>query len=183
LRPQAGFSTYRLLEIIIVVCLVLILAAVAADRLLPLRGAAEAARFENTLGAMRSGLGAAAVQQVLHSPRQNLRELARRDPLSLLSLKPDHGSGPTLPADGIAPGSWFYARNSHTLYYRVEYPQYFEGGYGSPPLIRMQIRVRGNENASVPRDLALVVIDRYRWTGSGVGQRVGQAEAKRKSAH
>lgn len=150
-----------------VVCLVLILTAVATDRLLPLRGAAEANRFEQTVAAMRAGLGSAAVDRALHPAQGDLAALAGSNPLSLLATGPAYASGPALPDHGIAPGSWFFATRSGTLYYRVEYPQYFTGGYGDPPLIRLRIAWGGATQDAGRQDLRLDVLDDYAWKPSG----------------
>lgn len=161
---QRGFATYSLLEIIVVVCLILILAAVAADRLLPLRGAAEAARFSQILGSMRAGLGAVAVDRALHPSNGALETLAGSNPLRLLAAGPEYQSGPVLPDHGIEPGSWFYASGNGTLYYRVAYPQYFAGGFGTAPLIRMRIEMQDSSEDGVGRKtLQLVVLDHYHW--------------------
>lgn len=169
---QRGFATYSLLEIIVVVCLVLILAAVAVDRLLPLRGAAEAGRFEQTLAAMRAGLGSAAVERALHPSAGSVQDLAGSNPLALLTAGPGFTKGAIVSSSEVAPGQWFFATQEGTLYYRVEYPQYFEGGAGDPPMIRMRIVLQDSGDARGRTNLQLKVLDNYHWTTEGSSARL-----------
>jgi type II secretory pathway pseudopilin PulG len=165
LRRETGFATYSLLEIVVVVCLVLVLVAVAADRLLPLRGAAEQASFERTLGAMRSALGTAATAAVLKTPGMSgVMGLAGSDPMDLLEVSPPHETGTEFPQDGIGPGRWFFARSSGILYYGVRYPQYFHGGHGRPPVIRLEILVEAGTSDAAANTLQLRVLDPYSWS-------------------
>lgn len=122
-RSQRGFT---LLELIIVIVLVVLLFLVAYDRLLPLRGQAEAAHVASTIGTIRSSLGLTVAQRVLEDGVSGLPEIAGGNPMNLLGSTPNNYMGEIESADDeqIPRGNWYFERATGKLGYRVRYPQY-----------------------------------------------------------
>lgn len=122
---QRGFT---LLELIIVIILVVLLFLVAFDRLLPLRGQAEAAHVASTVGTLRSALGMSTAQRVLEDGISGLSELNESNPMALLAKPPDNYMGEIESADDeeVPRGRWYFERASDRLGYRVRYPQYLQ---------------------------------------------------------
>lgn len=124
-RIQRGFT---LLELIIVIILVILLFLVAFDRLLPLRGQAEAAHVDNTVGTLRSVLGMTTAQRVLDNGISGLSELNGSNPMALLAKTPDNYIGEIESANDeeVQRGQWYFERATDRLGYRVRYPRYLQ---------------------------------------------------------
>ncbi|WP_376695288.1 hypothetical protein [Wenzhouxiangella sp. EGI_FJ10305] len=122
---QRGFS---LLELVIVIILVILLFLVAFDRLMPLRGQAEAAHVASTIGTLRSALGMATAERVVDEGISALPGLAGENPMALLDEVPGNYIGEIESADSetVPLGSWYFERDSNQLGYRVRYPQYLQ---------------------------------------------------------
>lgn len=122
---QRGFS---LLELVIVIILVILLFLVAFDRLMPLRGQAEAAHVATTIGALRSALGMTTAERVVDEGISTLSGLAGENPMTLLDEPPGNYMGEIESADSetVPRGSWYFERDSGRLGYRVRYPQYLQ---------------------------------------------------------
>lgn len=122
-RSTAGFS---LLELILVIIVVMILFAVAAWRLLPLRGDAEATHVATVVGSLRSALGMAMADRVLRGELDTLPAFDNSNPIDLLLEPPDRYLG-AIRRDriGAVPrGSWYFLEDAALLGYRVRFPRY-----------------------------------------------------------
>jgi len=153
---QAGFS---LLELVIVIILVIVLFLVAFNRLLPLRGEAEAAHVATVIGGLRSAIGLAAADRVVRDGLPALMELENSNPMRLLQEWPDRYIGAVDQPDprGIPNGAWFFDRHTNTLGYRVRFPQYLEGEPDGPVDLNWRIEVlfddlNGNGQLDPPVD-------------------------------
>jgi prepilin-type N-terminal cleavage/methylation domain-containing protein len=117
-RQQAGFT---LLEMAIVIALVILLFLVAFDRLLPLRGRAEAAHVQQVVGTLRSNLGLTVAERVVSEGLDSLNELAGIDPMTLLAEPPRNYAGALKATDAVEPGTWYFDPRKGLLGYRVEF--------------------------------------------------------------
>lgn len=110
------------------IILVVLLFLVAADRLLPLRGEAEAAHVASTIGTLRSALGMTAAERIVDHGPSGLPDLAAGNPMNLLATVPDNYIGELESAEvsQVPPGRWYFERDTGRLGYRVRYPQYLE---------------------------------------------------------
>ena len=123
-RRQTGFT---LLEIVIVIVLVILLFLVAIDRILPLRGQAEAAHVRQVVGTLRSNLGLTVAERVAADGLESIGTLADIDPMTLLAEPPSNYTGSTGSREIAEPGTWYFDPDSHRLGYRVEHTGYLEG--------------------------------------------------------
>lgn len=157
LRPR-GFT---LLELIIVIILVALLFLTAYNRLMPLRGDAEAAHVTTVIGNLRSALGLAASERVMTDGVGALEELAGIDPVTLLQQVPDNYIGTA--GASIPPGSWYFEPDARELRYRVRYPRYLEGAPNAPVDLAWRVRVIGE--AGKPAGVHLAALDEIGWPG------------------
>lgn len=156
---QSGFTLW---ELILVVVLVVLLFMATIENLLPLRGAAERAQVQHTVGALRSALGMQAAERVLRERSTGLVSLTAENPLEWLAVTP-----PQAPADAdssleaMPAGTWNWLPQSNMLAYRLKYPEYVEGAHANEWL-RFQVRLEGS--AAAPSRLELRELDPAHWT-------------------
>ena len=139
-RDAAGVSRLEMLIAVIGIALLILL---TLDRLLPLRGQAEAASVMNAEGAMRSALGIETAARVLRVGFEALPELAGSNPMDLLAERPanDQGARPAVDAHELAPGAWAFDAGRGVLVYRVRFAQYFTGPLTDPARAEWRIDV------------------------------------------
>ena len=130
-RSSRGFT---LLELVIVLILVGILFSVAAWRLLPLRGDAEAAHVATVIGSLRSALGLTLAEYVLRGQYADLPTLDGSNPLKLLQDPPERYLGVVAQQDidQVPPGYWYFVDEAGLLGYRVRFPAYLVGQNTAP---------------------------------------------------
>ncbi|MEX0914478.1 MAG: type II secretion system protein [Wenzhouxiangellaceae bacterium] len=161
IRPPQEFAEgFTLLELVIVITLVILLFLTAWNRLMPLRGDAEAAHVVSVIGTLRSALGMVASEQVMEGGLEALTELADTNPMALLQQTPDNYIG-TRPGD-IPPGSWYFDDDSATLRYRVRFPQYLAAAPQDPVELAWRIHVTGDDQ---PNGVHLAALDNPHWPG------------------
>ncbi len=140
-RPKPNGFTF--LELLLVIILVIVFVALAMDRLLPLRGAAEAVSVARNVGVMRSALGIEVGERVVRDGAASLGELHRGNPMEILQSPPANYLGEL---DGPDPatiegGHWYFDSHSRELVYRVRWPRYFDSELEGPPRIRWRLLV------------------------------------------
>lgn len=166
-----GFS---LLELVIVIILVVLLFLVVFNRLMPLRGDAEAANVATVIGSLRSAIGMEAASRVIRDGLPSLAELEGINPMMLLQEWPDRyiGESEQTGAADIASGTWYFQTSTRTLAYRVRFPEYLEGAPVGPVDLRWRVVLQfedisgsGEFDPAVdrPRGLRLEPIDAYQW--------------------
>jgi len=177
-RPSAidhgGIKGFSLLELVIVIILVVVLFLVALDRLLPLRGDAEAAHVATVIGGLRSALGLEAAARVVRDGLPALEQLQGSNPMDYLKEWPDTYIGILDPANSphVPRGAWYFNPAAGAVGYRVRFPQYLAGKPPDPVHLRWRIELQyedisGNQRFDADTDrlhgLRLVGLDRHRW--------------------
>lgn len=149
-----------MLELVIVIMLVIILFTVAFNRLMPLRGDAEASHVTGIVGSLRSALALAAAEKVTRGGLEALDELAAINPMSLLSERPDNYLG----EDAVPPpGNWYFDTASGELRYRVRFPEYLTDAPEDPVELAWRVELLGAGQAR--RGVHLTALDTHRWPG------------------
>jgi len=117
-----------LLDTAIVLCLLSLFLLVAAQRLLPLRGDAEAAHIKTTIGQLRAVLGLTAAEMIINEGMASLNTLTGSNPIDLLEEPPRNYQGevPADPEAAVPPGSWYFLPEIGQLGYRIRHPQYLD---------------------------------------------------------
>ncbi|MFW5926712.1 MAG: type II secretion system protein [Wenzhouxiangella sp.] len=175
---QRGFS---LLELVVVIILVAILFLVAFDRLLPLRGDAEAAHVATVIGGLRSAVGLEAAARVTRDGVSALADLQGINPMTLLQEWPDGYVGVVKSTDTaeIADGSWYFHEPAQALVYRVRFPQYLEGSPEKPVELRWRVVVQSDNTsrdgntepaAERPQGVRLEPLDTHQWREQSRGR-------------
>jgi prepilin-type N-terminal cleavage/methylation domain-containing protein len=174
LREQRGFS---LLELVVVIILVVMLFLVAADRLLPLRGQAEATHVAVMIGTLRSSLGLVTAERIVNHGLPAVRELADSNPMDLLQQPYERYAGEfDSPATAdVRPGAWYFDRSTSALSYRVRFPQYLEDSAQAPVELRwrvtVQVEQRDNPTGNTEQHItgvSLTRLDSHRWADQQV---------------
>ncbi|HET9679236.1 MAG TPA: hypothetical protein VFP95_01600 [Gammaproteobacteria bacterium] len=161
-RTARGFATYSLLELIIVIILIAILFIVALENLLPMRGAAEEAHVQQTLGALRSAVSLRTVELIAQGGLNSVGQLHHSNPMAQLKITPGNyrGEKATINPAQLPPGSWVFETSSNTLLYKIRYPQYL--AIDGPPIIRWQVQVNRNPSGSI-NGVAVIALTDYAW--------------------
>lgn len=175
-RDRSGFTLF---ELIIVIVLVGLLFLVAAWRLLPLRGDAEAAHVASTIGTLRSALGLEVSERIVEDSLESAAALARSNPMALLASAPGNYAGEVTSAESpaISPGDWYFEVDSGQLRYRVRFPRYLaDRPVAEPVELAWMVRLRyldHNDNGQYDpgtdslRGIALEALDNPQWADPG----------------
>jgi prepilin-type N-terminal cleavage/methylation domain-containing protein len=173
-RHSTGFS---LLELVIVVCIVAVLVAIAADRLLVMRATAERANVETTIGSIRSALGIKVAKLLARGNPGEVALLANSNPMDVLAEPPERYRGMYFGVDAalFSGGDWYYDSRDHAVTYVLQYDDLARGKRvpGSAPLVvRYSIRLvyddlNGNKSydpgVDLPTGVRLALIGSNPW--------------------
>ena len=174
-RGAAGFSLF---ELVIVVCIVALLVAAAAERLTSLRAVAERGAVESFIGNLRSAAGMRVASYVAKGQMQEISRFAGANPVDWLAQVPDnyqgafYGMDPAL-VDG---GNWYFDSRDRVLVYRVRFAEYFETPLTGPPRARFAVvLVYDTPSGSRPETgeagratgIRIAAAERYRWVIPG----------------
>jgi hypothetical protein len=151
----------------LVVILVVILYALAIDRLLPLRGEAEAASAASVAGALRSALGMEVAGRVLRDGGNSVRHLEGSNPMRLLAEAPDNYLGEVdgMRPEQLPPGHWYFDRATGELVYLVRHAQYFRTDLPGPPRLVFRTELVYNERDELA-GARLARVNTFVWTQS-----------------
>ncbi len=168
---QRGFS---LLELTVVICLIAILVALAADRLGRLRVEAERVAMLQVVGSIQSAMGIELARRVVRGGLQFVAELDGSNPMDLLSKQPENYLGElrNVGLETLPPASWYYDAEQRVLIYIVKNTDYFATPLQGVPRARFRFQLdyqdRDGNGAfeSGTDDLGgfrLVAIEDFRW--------------------
>jgi prepilin-type N-terminal cleavage/methylation domain-containing protein len=163
-KSQAGFT---LLEMVVAITLVIVLYVTVMDRLLPLRGDAEAAAVATVAGTLRSALGLEVAALLLRGDADAVEELAGTNPVRFLAEIPDNYIGEV---SGVNPaslpiGSWYFDSAAGELVYLVRYTEYFSTDLPGPPRLAFRVITVHNERDELA-GVRLERVNEYVWTRS-----------------
>jgi general secretion pathway protein G len=114
-RAGRGFT---LIELIVVVCIVAVTAALLVDRLRFYQEAAEKAAMEYTVGAVRSALQLQVAAMLIRGDERNIESLARANPVDWLMEPPRGYRGEfRSPQPAVPRGSWYFDAGRSELVY------------------------------------------------------------------
>lgn len=168
-RPR-GFSLIELLAVLVVIA---VLAAVFLDRILWYQERAEKVSMEATVGVLRGALHLQAVRRLVAPGAPELRPLADENPMTWLATRPENYVGPrTAEAAGNVPvGHWYFDVSDRSLVYRLRHHRYFDASASGPAEVRFRTVVDyGAVDAgtvAVLRSLDIRPVRDYRWFPEG----------------
>lgn len=142
-RGGPGGRGFSLLELVVVIVLVAVLYAIAADRLVVMRAQAERSEVETTVGALRSALGIRVAAHVARGTAGEIRTLAGGNPMELMSERPESYRGSFFGPDpgSFDGGQWYFDRREGALVYRVRFGEFFQSALQGPPRVRFAVQL------------------------------------------
>lgn len=168
-RRSAGLT---LVELIVIVCVIGVLAAVLLERVLLYQEIAEKTGMERTVAVMRSAMALKAGGMMLSGRFQEIAQLRDANPMLWLSDRPFNYVGELFdpPPGDVPPGSWYYDRSTRELAYRPRMTRFLDPASDG----RLEVRFRavaelaglsgpGGERSEV-QELSVKPSRPYRWT-------------------
>jgi len=143
---QAGFTLF---ELIVVVCIVALMAAILFNRLRLYEEAAEKAAMQQTAAAIKSALQMRVASYMISGRDKEIENLRNENPVSWLQEKPTEYAGEFY-ADAYArvrPGSWYFDLTRRELIYVINLGDNFKRGSDGRKWVRYRVRI---EYESVP---------------------------------
>jgi prepilin-type N-terminal cleavage/methylation domain-containing protein len=118
IREIKGFSLF---ELVVVLTIIGILIAIAADKLPAWQSQAERASMESVAGSLRSALGIKVASLIAQSNMAGIRALTGSNPMEQLSEVPANYAGVKggAAAAAVPGGQWYYDATAGQLVYRV----------------------------------------------------------------
>jgi prepilin-type N-terminal cleavage/methylation domain-containing protein len=164
MRSQSGFT---MLEMLVAITLVVLLYVTMLDRLLPMRGDAEAANVVTVVGGLRSALGLAVADRLVNGEVDGIADLAGANPMRLLSEQPENYLGEV---SGVAPenlptGHWYFDGASGELVYLVRYGDYFRTELEGVPRMVFRVEIVHNDRGEIG-GVRLHRVNAFVWTQS-----------------
>jgi general secretion pathway protein G len=139
-RHAAAFS---LIELVAVICVIAVLAAFLAERLLTYQERAEKAAMEQVVTVLRSALRMRAAGLLVAGRLEDLKTLETENPMSWLAERPENYGGvfvgPSL--DRLSPGNWYFDRRESSLMYVPARTRHFLPGKDGQVAIRFGVFV------------------------------------------
>jgi len=127
LHPDPRRGGFTLFELILAIVLVTLFAGILLGRFLFYQEAAEKAAMERTVNALRSAIDIKVATLIARGRASEIADLARANPVDLLSDKPTDYAGEYyhLATIELAPGHWYYDLEDRQLVYVVEHGAHF----------------------------------------------------------
>ncbi len=136
-RRHRGFLLF---ELLVVVLMIAILAAVLLERLRFYQEAAEKANIEYTISALKSALRVQMATMMVEGRVQEYGQLERQNPMDWLEEKPRNYSLGAPAVIGACKGCWSYDSASRTLTYWPMHDKYLRPDSSGQKRIRLRVR-------------------------------------------
>jgi hypothetical protein len=158
----------------LVIALVLVFVAIAAQRIWELRVAAEETAVAQVIGAIRTGLGHRVLGLSMRGQISEIARLQEADPAFFLERAPSNYEvlREPLAPEAMRPYRWYFDPASRILTYRVGNEREFASPLGAPARIRLQVQVeyadndrngRFDEETDTLFRVNLVALESFRW--------------------
>lgn len=164
LQTSRGFTLW---ELMVVIALVVTLFVTAIENLLPMRGDAERAAVAATVGSLQSALGMESIRRAMTRGDEMLETMDGANPMDWLAVTPANYLG-VIDGDlsSVPRGHWAFDVTQGILFYRVRYPQYFEGSFTRPSGLRFQVIAERGMDGKLG-GIRLARLDSGAWTTDG----------------
>ena len=169
-RGARGFS---LIELVAVIVVIAVLAAVFLDRVLWYQERAEKAAMESVVGVLRGALHLQAVRRLVAGQGPELSELVDENPMTWLATRPGNYAGMRTPdaAATVPVGHWYFDVADRSLVYRLRQHRYFDAPEGERAEVKFRTVVdygaADSGTVAVLRSLDIRAVRTYRWFPDG----------------
>jgi prepilin-type N-terminal cleavage/methylation domain-containing protein len=131
-----------LIELLIVVCIIGVLAAVLLERLRFYQEAAEKAAMEYNVGALKSALQLRVAAMLVRGEERNIESLASANPIGWLMEPPPGYRGEfRAPAPAVPRGSWYFDAARSELVYVPDLDAHLERLADGSKRLRFRVRL------------------------------------------
>ena len=133
---------FTLIELIVVVCIVALCAAVLLDRLRLYQEAAEKAAMEYTVAVMKSALQLRVADMLVRGEEKNIGALARTNPMEWLMEPPAAYRGEfRAPQPAVPRGSWYFDATRNEIVYVPNLDAHLERLADGSKRLRFRVRL------------------------------------------
>lgn len=134
---------FTLIELVVVLCLVGLLTALAARRLLALRVEAERAALFGVVGSLQAAVSMQGLSLLSAGRDAELARLPGSNPMDYVLEPPWSYLGELDGPDpqSVSPGRWYFDRREGLLVYRVRHAQHFATSLPGPARARFAVRL------------------------------------------
>ena len=171
-RLRAGGSGFTLFELIVVICIVSVVAALLLNRLRVYKEAAERASMLQTAAAIKSALQMRVAAYLINGRDGDIEAVRSDNPVTWLQEKPDNYAGEYF-ADAyarVSPGSWYFDQARKELIYVVDLGANFAAGADGRKWVRYKVTIEYElmpQREGPPRTVLTAVnfspVVPYRW--------------------
>lgn len=170
-RAPALKRGFTLVELVVVICIVALLFAVALDRLLRYQELGERTAMEQNIAAINVALTMKFAALVAAGRGPAIEKEVGANPVDLLARPPENYLGALYaPEPGsVAPGSWYFDRESGDLVYVPSRTRFLTEPAQAPHAIRFRVALvepsaRGLEGLTELRQALIQARQPYRWS-------------------
>ena len=149
--PAGRRTGFTLFELIVVICLIAVMAAILLNRLQVYKEAAEKAGMQQTAAAIRSALQMRVASYMIGGRDNEIQSLSTKNPVSWLQEAPANYAGEFF-SDAyarVAPGSWYFDLTRNELIYVINLGDNFKPGPDGRKWVRYRVRI-GYEDMPLP---------------------------------
>lgn len=141
-RVRSAEPGFTLIELIIVICIIGLCAALLLDRLRYYQEAAEKAAMEQTVGALKSALQLRAAEMLLKGQERNIESLTRANPVDWLMEPPRGYRGEfRAPEPTVPPGSWYFDATRGEIVYVPDLDVHLKPGPDGSKRLRFRVQL------------------------------------------
>ena len=160
---QQGFS---LLELVVVVCIIAVLMAVAYQRFERMSEEAERASFYGDLSAFQALINRQIIKWYISSTAIEKRALEQRNPVEWLE-RPPHNYGGEISAsqlDGMVGARWYYLKDKNWLAYKVQRTLGLQNKGGDVLAFRLKVSLKEKSmTTGVVQAASLEAVTDFNW--------------------
>ena len=167
LRRHAGLT---LVELVVVMCVVAVIAAILLNRLRFYQEAAEKAAMEYTIGVLKSALQLRVAAMLVNGEERKIESLTRANPVNWLMEPPRGYRGEfRAPQPTVARGSWYFDATKRELVYVPDLDDHLQADATGSKRLRFRVELEFEQGEAVNRKsgavsrIRIAPVTEYTW--------------------